>query len=71
LLGRWRPGKHELLHFIAAFLDRNLWIKQPRASFVECLKLLKAIKVVEKVLKTFLKAMTYYQMTNNHASDTC
>jgi hypothetical protein len=30
-------------------------------------------KVVEKekVLKAFLKAMTYYQMTNNHASDTC
>jgi hypothetical protein len=29
-------------------------------------------KVVEKekVLKAFLKAMTYYQMTNNHASDT-
>jgi hypothetical protein len=40
------------------------------ASFVECLKLLKAIKVVEKVLKALLKAMTYYQMTNNHASDT-
>jgi hypothetical protein len=38
---------------------------------VECLKLLKAIKVVEKVLKAFLKAMTYYQMTNYHASDTC
>jgi hypothetical protein len=71
LLGRWRPGKHEILHFIAAFLDRNLWIKQSRASFVECIKFLKAIKVVEKVLKTFLKAMTYYQMTNNHASDTC
>jgi hypothetical protein len=46
------------LHFIAAFLDRNLWIKQSRASFVECLKLLKAIKVAEKVLKTFLKAMS-------------
>jgi hypothetical protein len=29
--------------------------KQSRASFVECLKLSKAIKVVEKVLKTFLK----------------
>jgi hypothetical protein len=71
LLGRWRPEKHELLHFIAAFLGRNLWIKQSRASFGECLKLLKAIKVIEKVLKTFLKAMTYYQMTNNHASDTC
>jgi hypothetical protein len=26
------------LHFIADFLDRNLWIKQSRASFVECLK---------------------------------
>jgi hypothetical protein len=39
------------------------WIKQSRASFVECLKLLKAIKVVEKVLKAFSKAMTYYQMT--------
>jgi hypothetical protein len=38
-------------------LDRNLWIKQSRASFVECLKLLKATKVVEKVLKAFLKAM--------------
>ena len=37
----------------------------------KCLKLLKAIKVVEKVLKAFLKAMTYYQMTNFHASDTC
>jgi hypothetical protein len=70
LLAKWRPGKHELLHFIAAVLDRNLWIKQSRASFVECLKLLKAIKVVENVLKAFLKAMTYYQMTNNHASDT-
>jgi hypothetical protein len=46
-------------------------IKQSRASFVECLKLLKAIKVAEKVLKAFLKAMTYYQMTNNHASNTC
>jgi hypothetical protein len=42
LLGRWRPGKHELLHFIAAFLDRNLWIKQSRASIDECL-----IKVVK------------------------
>jgi hypothetical protein len=71
LLAKWCPEKHEFLHFIAAFLDRNLWIKQSRASFVECLKLLKAIKVVEKVLKAFLKAMTYYQMTNNHASDTC
>ena len=68
---KWRPGRHEVLHFIAAFLDRNLWIKQSRASFVQCLKLLKAIKVVEKVLKTFSKAMTYYQMTSNHASDTC
>jgi hypothetical protein len=50
MVGRWRPGKHELLHFITAFLDRNLWIKQSRASFVKCLKqlkkLLKAIKVV-------------------------
>jgi hypothetical protein len=71
LLANWRPGKHELLHFVAAFLDRNLWIKQSRASFVEYLKLLKAIKVAEKVLKAFLKAMTYYQMTNNHASNTC
>jgi hypothetical protein len=26
-------------------------------------------KVVEKVLKAFSKAITYYQMTNNHASD--
>jgi hypothetical protein len=51
LLGRWRPGKHELLHFIAAFLDRNLWIKQSRASFVECLKLLKAIKDVENIFE--------------------
>jgi hypothetical protein len=50
-----------VFYYIAAFLDRNLWIKQSRASFVECLKLLKAIKVVEKVLKGFLKAMTYYQ----------
>jgi hypothetical protein len=57
LLEKWRPEKHELLHFIAAFLDRNLWIEQSRASFVECLK---AIKV-----------MTYYQMTNYHGSDTC
>jgi hypothetical protein len=56
LLGRWRPGKHELSHFIAAFLDLNLWIKQSSASFVECLKLLKAIEVVENVFKTFLKA---------------
>ena len=46
------------LHFIADFLDRNLWIKQARASFVECLTFLKAIKVVENVLKAFLKAMT-------------
>ena len=29
------------------------------------------IKVVEKVLKAFLKTMTYYQMMNNHESDTC
>jgi hypothetical protein len=75
LLAKWRPEKHELLHFIAVFLDRNVWIKQSSASFVECLKLLKATKVVEKVLKAFLKAflgeVTYYQMTNNHASDTC
>jgi hypothetical protein len=60
LVAKWRPEKQELLHFIAAFLDRNLWIKQSRASFVECLELFKAIKVVEKVLKAFLKAMTYY-----------
>jgi hypothetical protein len=71
LLAKWRPEKHELLHFIADFFDRNLWIKQSRASFVECLKFLKAIKVVENVLKAFLNAMTYYQMTNYHASDTC
>jgi hypothetical protein len=47
--------KHELLQFIAAFSDRNLWIKQSRASFVECLnlKLSNAIKVVGKVLKAF------------------
>jgi hypothetical protein len=70
LLAKWHSEKHELLHFIAAFLDRNLWIKQSRASFVECLKLLKTIKVAEKVLKAFLKGMTYYQMTNYHASDT-
>jgi hypothetical protein len=70
LLAKWRPEKNEILHFIAAFLHRHLWIKQSRTSFVECLKLLKAIKVVEKVLKALLKAMTYYQMTNNHASDT-
>jgi hypothetical protein len=37
LLAKWRPEKHELLHFIADFFDRNLWIKQSRASFVECL----------------------------------
>jgi hypothetical protein len=54
LPGRWRPGKHEIFHFIAAFLDRILWTKQSIAKFVECLKLLNAIKVVEKVLKTFL-----------------
>ena len=59
-IAKWRPEKHELLHFIATFLNRNLWIKQSKTSFVECLKLLKAIKVVEKVLKAFLKAMTYY-----------
>ena len=53
LLAKWRPEKHELLHFIADFLDRNLSIKQSRASFVECLKFLKAIKVVENVLKAF------------------
>jgi hypothetical protein len=70
-IAKWRPEKHELLHFIAAFLDLNLWIKQSRASFVECLKLLKAIKVVENALKAFLKAMTYTKMANNHASDTC
>jgi hypothetical protein len=58
LLAKGHPEKHERLYFIAALLDRNLWIKQSRASFVECLKLLKAIKVVEKVLKAFLKAMT-------------
>jgi hypothetical protein len=62
LLGRCCPGKQELLYFIAVF-----WIEiyglnnHARASFVECLKLLKAIKVVEKVLKAFLKAMTYWQ----------
>jgi hypothetical protein len=28
LLTKWRPEKHELLNFIAAFLDRNFWIKQ-------------------------------------------
>jgi hypothetical protein len=71
LLAKWRSEKHELFHFIAAFLDRYLWIKQSKASFVEWLKLLKAIKVVEKVLKSFLKAMTYGQMTNYHARDTC
>jgi hypothetical protein len=60
LLAKWRPEKHELLHFTVAFLDRTLWIKQSRASFIECLKLLKAIKVAEKVLKAFLKAMTCY-----------
>ena len=59
------------LHFIADFFNRNLWIKQARASFVERLTFLKAIKVVENVLKAFLKAMTYSQMTNYHASDTC
>jgi hypothetical protein len=53
LLAKWRPGKHERLHIIAAFLDRNLWIRQSRASFVQCSKLLKANKVVEKVLKAF------------------
>jgi hypothetical protein len=32
-IAKWRPEKHELLHFIAAFLNRNLWInyKQSRA----------------------------------------
>jgi hypothetical protein len=47
VLAKWSTEKHELLHFIAAFLDRNLWIKQSRISFVECLKSLKAIKVAE------------------------
>jgi hypothetical protein len=37
LLAKWRPEKHELLHFIVTFLDRNLRIKQSRASFVEYL----------------------------------
>jgi hypothetical protein len=50
-LAKWRPEKHELLHFIAASWNRNFWIKQP--CHVECLKLLKAIKVVEKMLKHF------------------
>jgi hypothetical protein len=36
-----------------------------RTISVEYIKLFKAIKVVEKVLKAFLKAMTYYQMTNS------
>jgi hypothetical protein len=49
------------------FLDRNLWIKQSRASLVECLKLLRAIKVVEKVLKAFLKATSTYMMNLLHA----
>jgi hypothetical protein len=34
LLAKWHPGKHELLHFIAAFVDRHLWIKQSRASLL-------------------------------------
>jgi hypothetical protein len=66
LLAKWRPKKHELLHFIAAFLDRNLWIKQSRAPFVECLKLLKAIKV-ETI---FERNDVLPKMTNNHASGT-
>jgi hypothetical protein len=53
LLAKWRPGKHKCLHIIAALLDRNLWIRQSRASFVQCSKLLKAIKVVENMLKAF------------------
>jgi hypothetical protein len=53
LLAKWRPGKHERLHIIAAILDRILWIRQSRASFVQSSKLLKAIKVVEKALKAF------------------
>jgi hypothetical protein len=63
--------KTRIIVFYCGFLDRNLSIKQARASFVECLKLLKAIYiVVEKVLKAFLKAiMTYYQIMNNYASD--
>jgi hypothetical protein len=51
---------------IAAFLDRNLWIKQSRAPFVECLKLLKAIKV-ETI---FERNDVLPKMTNNHASGT-
>jgi hypothetical protein len=61
LLAKWRPEKptNFCILLIAAFLDRNLWIKQTRALFVEsleCLKLLKAIKVVEKVLKAFFES---------------
>jgi hypothetical protein len=55
LLAKWRPGKHERLYVIAAFFDRNLWIRQSRASFVQYSKLLKATKVAEKVLKAFWK----------------
>jgi hypothetical protein len=64
--------KCQYIYYSMRYFDRNLvWIKQSTASFVECLKFLKAIKVVENVLKALLKAMTYYQMTNYHASDTC
>ena len=51
------PPTGKSLKKALAFLHRNLWIKQSRASFVECSKLLKAIKVAEKVLKAFLKVI--------------
>jgi hypothetical protein len=54
-IAKWRPEKHELLHFLL----RLFWIKIYGLNNQEH-HLLNAIKVVEKLLKAFLKAMTYY-----------
>ena len=52
---KWRPEKYELLHFIAAFWIEIYGLNNQEHHDVECLKLFKAIKVVEKVLKVFLR----------------
>ena len=69
MLAKWHPEKYELLHFIAVFFIEIYGLNNQEHQLLDVLKFLKAIKVVENVLKAFLKAMTYYQMTNYHAID--
>jgi hypothetical protein len=55
LLPKWRPDKHKLLHFIAAFLDWNLWIKQSRASLLNVRSCWKQLKLLKRCWKHFWK----------------